>query len=200
MVFILRRERKALVPVLEFILVFIIFLFIMSAFYSALSTQFPKVDTQDAENREDAMDISDTLIRNTGLLSNKDRNWESYYARNFNFGHNHIILIGLARDPDSRGVLSWEKIEKMPYMDQSTVRDAFQLDQGQLVNVSFTNVNDDDTVFTWGGSTNAKTSHLAIVKRFVQVDMGNGEMVPMIMTVKVFNGGSSPQTVYVEQP
>ena len=175
----LKNDRTGMVQVIEYILVFTIFVILLGAFFSAIATQVPNNNLKDAETRLRAEQICETLVRDTGIMSDGDRNWELREIPEINYGNSPLNRIGLARDVSSYGILSLNKIraldDKVLYGRMSEI---LNLPSGLLINITLRTLEpldeETDLGVEWGAIRTVNSKNFVSYTKVVIVDNGLG--------------------------
>ena len=173
----LKRDREGMVQVIEFILVFTLFVILLSAFFSAIATQIPDNNLRDVETRLRAKQICETLVRDTGVMSDGDRHWELREIPEINYGNSPLNRVGLARDASSYGILSLNKIraldDKVLYGRMSEM---LNLPSGLLINITVRTLEpvdrDTDLNVQWGAIRTVNSKNFVSYTKVVVVDNG----------------------------
>ena len=173
----LDQDERGIVQVIEYILVFTIFVILLSAFFSAIATQIPSNNLKDVDTRLRASQIAETLVRETGVMSDGDKNWELREIQEINSGSSPLLRMGLAKDSDSYGVLSLGKVqaldEKVLY---GRMADIFNLPQGLLLNITIKTLEpvdpDTDLNVVWGAVRTVHSKNFVSYTKVVVVDKG----------------------------
>jgi len=191
----IERDEHAIVQVVEFILVFTVFLILLSAFFAAVSTQFPEDNFDDIGSEIRVRDIALQLVRETGMTAGADADWESHSAGELNYGSNGLTRLGLALSNDSPNWLSLAKIqalnEKLTY---GLVTSVLDLHDGSMLNISFRSVDVNREDIRWGAhrtihSTTA-SSYQCVVNIVDDLEHSSDAGVRYIMTVSLFRNGA----------
>ena len=199
--FTFTNNESGMVQVLEFIFIFTVFLLLLGSFYICVGSQFPRYDPRDIDSRIKVEEVSDMLIGDTGAMTNGDPHWDRYTKEELNHGNNTLLRLGLARDHDSYGVLSINKITAL-YEDVRFTKavETLALSRGQLVNISIKSLDDDldDTQnwknldFKWGATPTGESKDFVIFTRLVLIDWDDGSSPTTArLTVNLFYGGRS---------
>jgi len=173
-------DTQGMVQVIEFIMVFTIFVILLSAFFSAMATQLPNDNLKDIDTRLRANQICETLIRETGVMFDGDRNWELREIQEINYGNSPLSRIGLARDISSYGVLNVNKVkaldDKVLY---GRMTEILNLPSGLLVNITIKTLEpqdpDTDLNVEWGGIRTVNSKNFVTYSKVVIVDNGLSE-------------------------
>lgn len=170
-------DQGGMVQVIEYIMVFTIFMILLSAFFSAIATQVPNDNLKDVDTRLRANQICEILIRETGVMFDGDRNWELREIQEINYGNSPLSRIGLARDISSYGVLNVNKVkaldEKVLY---GRMTEILNLPPGLLVNITIKTLEprdpDTDLNVEWGGIRTVNSKNFVSYSKIVIVDNG----------------------------
>jgi predicted GH43/DUF377 family glycosyl hydrolase len=103
-----RDDSEGISHVIEFITSFIIFVILLTAFYSAIGVQFPKSNLVDLNERMKLVRVGNMLINEEGQMNNSSSNWEDFVGNINNI--ENIGRIGFAYSDQTAGVLSMKKI------------------------------------------------------------------------------------------
>jgi hypothetical protein len=172
-----KNDRTGMVQVIEFILVFTIFVILLGAFFSAIATQIPSNNLKDVDTRLRAEQICETLVRDTGIMSDGDRNWELREIPEINYGNSPLNRLGLARDVNSYGVLSLSKIKALDSkVLYSRMSEILNLPSGLLINITIRTLEpldtDTDLKVEWGAIRTVNSKNFVSYTKVVIVDNG----------------------------
>jgi hypothetical protein len=171
------NDRSAMIQVIEFIIVFSVFVLLLSAFFSSIATQIPSNNIKDVDTRMRANEICETLVRDTGMMMDGDRNWELREIPEINYGNSPLQRLGLSKDTESYGVISLAKVlalqQKVLYTRASEI---LNLKTGLLLNISVDTLEpmDDatDLHMVWGAQPTATSKNFISYTKVVIVDNG----------------------------
>lgn len=139
-----KDDDEGISHVIEFITSFIIFITLLTAFYTAVGVQIPKSNLIDLNERMKLVRVGNMLVNEEGQMTTGPSNWEDFIERTD--GVNKIGRIGFAYSDQMKGVLSLKKIdairsvlgtgnvplEKALY---NKTRELMSLDGGQYFNI-----------------------------------------------------------------
>lgn len=170
-------DRSAMVQVIEFIIVFSVFVLLLSAFFSSIATQIPTNNLGDVDIRMRASEISETLVRDTGIMMDGDTNWELREIPEINYGNSPLQRIGLSKDTTSYGIISLTKVlafkEKVLYTRTS---DILNLKNGLLLNVTVITLEPQgdgtDLNMVWGAQSTTTSKNFISYTKVVIIDNG----------------------------
>ncbi len=167
----MRQEEDAIVQVVEFILVFTVFLILLSAFFAALSTQFPEGDFDNIGSEMKVRSLAMRFVRETGMTANGDTDWESHTSGELNYGSNGLKRLGFAASNLTPNELSLGKItalrDKLTY---GLVTSILDLGTGFMINLTFIPLDDDDAEsYYWGAHRTSRSTSASSYQRMVEV-------------------------------
>jgi hypothetical protein len=170
-------DRTAMVQVIEFIIVFSVFVLLLSAFFSSIATQIPSNNIKDVDTRMRASEICETLVRDTGIMTDGDRNWELREVPEINYGNSPLQRLGLSEDKESYGVISLSKVlalkEKVLYTRASEI---LNLKTGLLLNVTVNTLepvgDETDLHVAWGAQSTTASKNFVSYTKVVILDNG----------------------------
>ena len=202
----MRRDNNGISRIVEFVIMFTVFIVIVTAFYSLANIWLrpPIVDY----NQEEAMRISEVLINNPGCMDNNNSkiNWEDYpaYYKNATNIDTNMTSLGFAKDKNSYGILSMGKILGMKKITYSKAREILALSPGQNFNITIESLNNtkiigNETKTCWGADyTDAK--NVGMYKRVVTVyNPINNNYVPARLTICLFDGGKINESIVINE-
>ena len=186
--------------IVEFVIMFTVFIVIVTAFYSLASIWLrpPIVDYA----QEEAMRVSEVLIGNPGCMdsNNSKTNWEEYpaYYKDAPNIDTNMTSLGFAKDKNSYGVLSMSKILGMGKITYPKARTLLGLSPGQNFNISF-QIIENETKIYWGADyTDAK--NVGMYKRIVAVyNPINNSYTSAKLTICIFDGGSYDESIKINE-
>lgn len=196
----MRRDNKGISKIVEFVIMFTIFLVIVTSFYSLVNiwTRPPIVNY----NQEEAMRISEILIGNPGCMDNNNSkiNWEEYpaYYKDAPNIDTNMTSLGFTKDKQSYGVLSMSKILGMGKITYSNAREMLVLSPGQNFNISFQIIGN-ETKTCWGADyTSAK--NVGMYKRIVSVyNPINNSYTGAKITICLFDGRFYDESIKINE-
>ena len=196
----MRRDNRGISRIVEFVIMFTVFLVIVTSFYSLVNiwTRPPIVNY----NQEEAMRVSEVLIGNPGCMDNNNSktNWEEYpaYYKDAPNIDTNMTALGLAKDKNSYGVLSMSKILGMGKITYSKAKEMLALSPGQNFNISFQIIGNETKIY-WGADyTNAK--NVGMYKRIVAVyNPINNSYVPARLAICLFDGSVYNEKIVINE-
>jgi len=196
----MRRDNNGISRIVEFVIMFTVFIVIVTAFYSLANIWLrpPIVDY----TQEEAIRVSGVLINNPGNMVNGRTDWEEYNATKIN---SNLKSLGFAVDNKSYGVLSMKKIIAMRNLTYEKAKQAMALDYLNF-NITFryfngsimlSNETDNETTLTFGANfgNNATVSW----KRIVNIIDLNGKYENATLTVYLSKKGRFDEMVVINE-
>lgn len=204
----MRRDNRGISRIVEFVIMFTVFIVIVTAFYSLANIwlRAPIVDY----NQEEAMRISEVLINNPGSMDNNNSkiNWEDYpaYYNDAPDIDTNMISLGFAKDKSSYGVLSMSKIFGMGKITYPKARTLLGLSAGKNFNITIESINNtkiigNETKIYWGADyTSAK--NVGMYKRIVLIYDSMDNETPYKsarLTICLFDGGVYDEKIVINE-
>ncbi|MDI6916357.1 MAG: lamin tail domain-containing protein [Thermoplasmatales archaeon] len=196
----MRRDKKGISRIVEFVIMFTVFIVIVTAFYSLANIWLrpPIVDYA----QEEAMRVSEVLINNPGYMDDGGTDWEEYNATKIN---SNLKSLGFAVDNTSYGVLSMKKITAMRNLTYEKAKRAMALEHLNF-NITFryfngsimlSNKTDNKTTLTFGANFgyNATVSW----KRIVNIVDLDGKYENATLTVYLSKKGRFEERVVINE-
>lgn len=196
----MRRDNRGISRIVEFVIMFTVFIVIVTAFYSLANIWLrpPIVDY----NQEETMRISEVLIENPGYLKNGSADWEKCNAITLN---NNLTSLGFAVDNNSYGVLSMKKIIAMRNLTYEKAKQAMALDYLNF-NITFryfngsimlSNKTDNETALTFG--VNFGDNATVSWKRVVNIVDLDGKYENATLTIYLSKKGRFDERVVINE-
>jgi hypothetical protein len=194
----MRRDNRGISRIVEFVIMFTVFIVIVTAFYSLANIWLrpPIVDYA----QEEAMRISEVLIGNPGYMDNGETNWEDYpaYYKDAPNIDTNMTSLGFAKDKQSYGVLSMSKILGMGKITYFKARTLLGLSTGKNFNISFQIIGDETKTCLGADYTNAK--NVGMYKRIVAVyNPIDNNYTSAKLTIRLFDGGFYNESIKINE-
>ena len=201
----MRRDNSGISRIVEFVIMFTVFIVIVTAFYSLANIWLrpPIVDYA----QEEAIRVSGVLINNPGNMADGRTNWEEHNATEINSNLKSLgfAVDNFAVDNKSYGVLSMKKIIAMRNLTYEKAKQAMALDYLNF-NITFryfngsimlSNETDNETTLTFGANfgNNATVSW----KRIVNIIDLNGKYENATLTVYLSKKGRFEERVVINE-
>lgn len=196
----MRRDNRGISRIVEFVIMFTVFLVIVTSFYSLVNiwTRPPIVNY----NQEEAMRVSEVMIGNPGYLKNESADWEECNATVLN---SNLTSLGFAVDNNSYGVLSMKKIIAMRNLTYKKAKQVMALDYLNF-NITFryfngsimlSNKTDNKTTLTFG--VNFGDNATVSWKRIVNIVNLTGKYENATLTVYLSKHGRFDESVVINE-
>ena len=202
----MRRDNRGISRIVEFVIMFTVFIVIVTAFYSLANIWLRPPIVNYAQ--EEAMRISEVLINNPGCMDNNNSktNWEDYpaYYKGAPNIDTNMTSLGFAKNKNSYGVLSMSKILGMGKITYPKARTLLGLSPGQNFNITIESINNtkiigNETKICWGADyTSAK--NVGMYKRIVAVyNPFDNNYTAAKLIVRLFDGGFCNESIVINE-
>jgi hypothetical protein len=176
------KSEDGVVRIVEFFIVFGVFLILFVLFLHALSNVYISNQNPYEDLNSKSIEITNLLIEDTGRLENGTREWELYPMAELN---GSLARLGLAEKGSSHGLLSIRKLDALrDNVSYNVSKKAVGLENWQNLHVNIVQINNSEVILNYGIDLD-KANALSSFRRIALLKKDN-EYISVELTVNIF--------------